>query len=230
MFKRLTKLFLQDQERKTSENIHWITYGNESDIDRGLRYYSTDTRWQQYKAGTISRQKAIDFAVNRMKKQVAKDTEKGLAKLEAVYNAPELSHATIDIEWVRSRTWGYNPHCESWSNNGRTFGSASGCGYDKESASIADAFNQDSTLLKVLYTLKENGLAAGMDDKSKTACTGHDNRNIIGYGAGYSVLPYYEGGVGADCFWSIIRKAGYNIESYHAKHSDHYRIAKNMEV
>jgi len=226
MFKRLTELFLQDQAARAAKNEKWIIYGNESDIDRGLRHYSTDLRWDQYKTGKISRQKAIDLAIIRMRKQEQKNTEAGLARLDMVSKAPELTTASIDIEWIRSSTWGYNPHCESWSDNGRTYGRASGCGYDKESTCIAEAFNQDNTMLKILYTLKEAGLAAGMDDTSGSACTGHDNRNIIGYGAGYSVLPYYEGGVGSSCFWSIIKKAGYKIEGYHTKKSDHYRITR----
>jgi hypothetical protein len=37
---------------------------------------------------------------------------------------------------VRSRTWGSNPNVQHY---GITIGRASGCGYDKESAALADA-------------------------------------------------------------------------------------------
>ena len=39
------------------------------------------------------------------------------------------------IVWVKSRTWGHNPNVKY---NGYTVGKASGCGYDKESAALAD--------------------------------------------------------------------------------------------
>ena len=111
-------------------------------------------------------------------------------------------------------------------NTGTYYGTASGCGYDKESAAIAEAFNKCDSILKALYQLKENGLRAGKTDASKTACTGVDNRNICGYGSGYSVLPYFEGGVGASCFWSILKDCGYKTSGHHGKHSDFYSVEK----
>ena len=42
----------------------------------------------------------------------------------------------ICIVWVRSRTWGSNPNVQHY---GTTIGRASGCGYNKESAALADA-------------------------------------------------------------------------------------------
>lgn len=44
---------------------------------------------------------------------------------------------TVSIEWRKSRTWG---HCPSvLDDRGEKLAGASGCGYDKESAALADA-------------------------------------------------------------------------------------------
>ena len=42
---------------------------------------------------------------------------------------------SLSMEWKRSRVWGANPVL---TYNGTTVAKASGCGYDKESAALAD--------------------------------------------------------------------------------------------
>lgn len=44
--------------------------------------------------------------------------------------------------------------------------------------------------------------------------------------SGHSVLPYFEGGVGASCFWSILKDCGYETRGYHGKHSYFYSVEK----
>ena len=113
-------------------------------------------------------------------------------------------------------------------NAGTFTGTASGCGYDKESAAIAEALNQCDSVLQLLYTYKENALAAGESDESKTASCGRSNCSIIGYGAGYGAIPYFEGGVGSSCFWSILKKCGFTVTGHHGTHSDFYTIEKEI--
>ena len=235
-FAMIEKNVREDQEKHTAdtafyiENGYFPTWAEEyrADHDRGLKANSTVTRWNQYKAGTISRDKAVELATKRATKQMDKETAAKIAQLDRVANAPDLTFISVSVDWVRSRYWGYNPHVEVRTNTGTYHGTASGCGYDKESAAIADAFNKCDSILKALYQLKENGLRAGKTDASKTACTCVDNRNICGYGSGYSVLPYFEGGVGSRCFWSILNKCGYKTKEYHSKHSDFYSVEKEV--
>lgn len=232
MFEKLTKMFLKDRETRRRNNAFYIRNGymrswsaeNQTRNDNGIRRYSTDLRWRQYNAGEITRKQAVDFAIKRMNREIDKSISDGLARIEAVSNAPDLVFIRVNVEYRRSSVWGYNPATTADTNNATTHGYASGCGYDKTSASVADAFNRDNSILKVLYTLKENGLKAGKTSASDTACTGHDNRYIIGYGAGYSVLPYFEGGVGVDCFWSILKKAGFETHSHYGKHESFFRV------
>ena len=35
-----------------------------------------------------------------------------------------------------------------------------------------------------------------------------DNRNIFGYGSGYGILPYFEGGVGVSSYYKIFNTIG----------------------
>lgn len=238
MFERLTKEFLEDRETQRQRNEFFIIHGfceswseeYKTESDNGLKRYSTARRWEQYQNGEIDRETACKFAIKRMNKEIEKEIEKKLAHLEAVANAPEVDYITVNVEYKRSSVWGYNPAVEVITNSESGFftGYASGCGYDKESAAVAEAFNKSLGIMKVLYTLKEKALEAGESDESKTACTGHDNRNCVGYGAGYGVLPYFEGGVGVSCFWSILKKAGFNTSCNYGKHENFYILNKGI--
>lgn len=235
-FEMLVKRIQEDSEKRIAEKTFYIENGyfpawaeeHRNNPDAGLKAYSTEKRWSQYTTGMISREKAVELASKRAMKGVEKDTAAKLEKLERVAAAPELEYIAVSVEWVRSKTWGYNPHVEVRTNTGTYTGTASGCGYDKESAAIADAFNKCDSILKALYSLKENGLQEGKSDASKTACTGVNNTEICGYGAGYSVLPYFEGGVGSSCFWDILKKCGYKTSCYYGKHSSFYRIERSV--
>lgn len=233
-FTEIKKAVKEDAEQTAENRCFFILNGymptwaeeHHEDLDRGLKQYSTARRWEQYKAGEITREKAVEFATKRALKEIEKDTAAKLARLDRVAAAPDLIFISISVDWVRSRTWGNNPHAEARTNAGTFSGTASGCGYDKESTAIADALNQCDSVLKALYTLKEEGLRAGLSDKSKTAACGRSNGNICGYGAGYGAIPYFEGGGGASCFWSILKKCGFSTSCHHGKHSDFYSVSK----
>ena len=235
-FEMLKKRVLAESEKKATNTVFYIENGyfptwaeeHRTDPDRGLKANSTETRWNQYKEGIISREKAVELATKRAKRKIEKELAKKLARLDRVANAPDIDYISVSVDWVRSKTWGYNPHAEVRTNTGTYTGTASGCGYDKESAAIAEAFNKCDSILKALYQLKEDGLRAGKTDASKTACTSIDNRSICGYGSGYSVLPYFEGGVGVSCFLSILKDCGYKTSEHHTKHSDFYSIEKEV--
>lgn len=188
-----------------------------TDPDRGLKQYSTPTRWEQYKAGTIDRAKAVELATKRAAKEVEKELTKKLTRLEMAKAAPALGSLSISVEWVRSRTWGANPTAtvQAYDQRGQYIGTytghASGCGYDKESAAVADALNQCPTVLKMLYENAEKALTEGKNPESKTTCTGICWSDALGYGSGYSVLPYFEGGVGIGSHQSIFNNCGYKF-------------------
>lgn len=234
MFTLLKERFLQEEAAKQESTIFYIKNGyfehwnadNQKFSDNGIKAYCTDTRWNQYINGFINRDKLVELTIKRYKKQLEKEKEKMFEHLAAVEAAPELQYININVYWKKSSCYGSHPTATVRTNNGITTGHAGGWGYDKESAAVAAAFNQNNSILKELYKLKEKGLQAGESDKSKTACTGIDNRNICGYGSGYGVIPYFEGGVGVSCFWSILEKCGFKCSAMYGKQEDFYNITK----
>lgn len=127
-FTEIKKAVKEDAEQ-TAENCRFYivngylpTWAEEhhGDLDRGLKQYSTARRWEQYKAGEIAREKAVELATKRTLKAVEKDTAAKLARLDRVAAAPDLSFISISVDWVRSRTWGYNPMLRSEPTQGHT--------------------------------------------------------------------------------------------------------------
>lgn len=82
---------------------------------------------------------------------------------------------------------------------------------------------------KILCELKETALKGGKSDKSKSACTGIDNREVCGYGAGYEPIPVFEGGVGMNSIISIFRRYGYKVVESHGKRYDSYELELKKE-
>lgn len=141
---------------------------NESNfLDWMLQRQLTKTSFEKWKNGEITTEEAIEKAIKREIKQNAKARDNTLAHLEAIENANDFYKINIIVEWVNSKTWGANPHAtaEIWSKdkNGAPKyeyfkGTASGCGYDKESAAIAQALNQSNAVLKAFSLYKENSI------------------------------------------------------------------------
>ena len=234
MFEELKKEYLQDREQRKEKDAFYIIHGfcenwrqeEQNENDNGLKRYSTERRWEQYTNGEIDRETACKYAITRNNKKIEKDTAEKIEHLERVAAAEIPSYISVNVEWKRNSYWGNCPRVEVTTNTEREIfsGYASGCGYDKESAAVASAFNSSLSILKALYTLKENALQAGKSDKSETACTGVDNRSCIGYGAGYSVIPYFEGSVSVNCFWSILKALGYETQCNYGKRETLYRL------
>lgn len=228
-FKKLRELYIENVEIEKAKNHfyiengyfeNWATENKENaDPDNGLRNNLTNTRWQQYLSGEITRTKAVELAIKRYDKQTEKEMEKMLLKFDEIANAPDLTFISVDVDFIKSAVWGRNPRVTVRTNNGTFYDTASGCGYDKESAAVAQAFNQDLSILKTLYTLKEKALEIGISD----------NRAGLGYGSGYGVIPYFESGVGVGCFWNILKKAGFEISETYGKHENLYTLYKGVK-
>ena len=223
MFENLRNLLKQEAEEENRKTVDFIANGYDNDKERGLRYYLTECKWNKYTAGELDRVKAVDAATKRALKQKAATTEKYMKRIEAAEAAEEVKTVEIKIEWTKSRAWGYNPHAEiivsTNSRYERFFGSATGCGYDKESAATAEALNQINGLLKALYTLKEQAIIDGKKANARST----SNENYITYGAGYGTLPYFEGGVGIGCHKKMLNMCGLETEAEtHGKYFDYY--------
>lgn len=136
-------------------------------------------------AETLAKMKA------KKAREEAKATAKRLQELEAAESVELPKAVNVSVGFVRSRVWGYNPHATVTAERRRTFGRASGCGYDKESAAIAYAFNDNPEIMRILYDHAEAGEA-------------------FPYGVHiFAGLPSCDGGCGVSCFREIFEVCGY---------------------
>lgn len=109
-------------------------------------------------------------------------------------------------------------------------GSASGCGYDKQSAAIAQALNQSKEVKKAFCKYKEKALKKDKNaDKDNGVYTTIDNRSAICYGFGYSPIPTFEGGTGTNCFLQGFKLLGCTIEELHGNSTDAYIITRGIK-
>lgn len=222
MFETLRAALHQEHENKKAAAREYIQHGymktwaaeHQKESDEGIKRHSTAARWDAYQAGKISREKAVELATARRIKELEKELAQNMQQLDAAEAAPDVKGIAIHVEWKRSATWGYNPHASVIVNQvNRYEGSASGCGYDKRTAAIAEAANQSAVLLRMLYSLKEKALQTG---------------EKMPYGAGYGVLPYFEGGVGMESFYGVFNACGMNVteRDERGKYYDFYYVEK----
>ena len=109
----------------------------------------TDSFWDSKKGIRITNPTEKDR--EREIKYWEKKKELELSRLEVVNDIPDLEYVKIKVEWKKNPTWGYNPTAEVWTS-GFYYdkGSASGCGYDKESAAIESALRDSPSLQKFI--------------------------------------------------------------------------------
>lgn len=162
----------------------------------------------------------IEYLLDRYIKRGNKSLEETIKEVNTINEAGEVESITINVEWKRSQIWGRNPSAEAivkykdGLHESFVSGSIGGCGYDKGSTAIAKCINQINGLLKPLYKIKDKNVNA-------------NNRELLGYGSGYGILPYIEGGVGTSCYPRIFEKAKYEFKHVSGEKSfDVYTITK----
>lgn len=215
MFEQLKKAIEKHYKESAKEQIELVKNGylkkwaeehhkqNDNFITKNL----TPAALQKFINGTMTRAEAVEKATQKALAQVEKDKQKTLAKIDRVAQANDLTSVNISVEWAKNRTWGANPTATVLVIGSNTYtGTASGCGYDKQSTAISEAFNKSNELLKLLYTAEEKRL------KSKTK---QSRRDFIGYGSGgeCSPLPYFEGGCGVSVYYKIFETCGFKFEN-----------------
>jgi hypothetical protein len=125
---------------------------------------------------------------NRLKKRQA--------ELDTIAAAQGVKSVSIGVEWKKSRTWGSNPTasvkvCYADGTCQRYTGTASGCGYDKETAAIAEALNKCPAISRALILHREK-LPYGA--------------RVNEFSAGFS------GGVGISCYYEVFEALGLKFE------------------
>jgi hypothetical protein len=124
---------------------------------------------------------------NKKARQEERQRVKEFKRIEAEKNQKHVKSINFSIEWKKSRMWGANPHLTTNvifkdGTREQSQHTAGGCGYDKESTVIADAFN-----LFLKYKLHE------------------ENENLsTPYGIYIkSDWKHFSGGIGTNCYYKI---------------------------
>jgi len=211
MFETLKKLCIDEINTGYDNDIMAIKTAD--GLERTLKWYG--------KAYVKNPEKKLTkFIENRRNKALGKFSE----KISVVENAPDFAgEFIITVEWKKSHMWGSNPVV--CTNNGFEHRGISGCGYDKLSTATAYALNSDPRILKLLYQKKEselNRVTSGNTDIKNGL-----NTKVLGYGAGYGILPAFECGVGVSCHEHILNSVGLTLNHVSAtKNTDVYIVRK----
>ena len=140
---------------------------------------------------TIPPAELLEKINKKRAREEAKNTAARLEKLAAAERAATPEYIAVSVEWVRSRTWGANPHATVTGAQRRTFGTASGCGYDKESAAIASAMNENPEIMRIIYDHAEQGEPFPYSVHT------------------FAGVPSFDGGCGVSCFRAVFESCGY---------------------
>lgn len=200
-FTQVKKAYKAEKMKQQADTIGRIKSG-EIALD-GWYIRELLTKREQKATPAQQRNKAIQKLKARTAQEIAKFNEEA----DKIAQAPSPREIYINISWHSSRTWGANPFCECWAGGEYTTGRASGCGYDKRSAAVAQAFNQNKSILKIIYAMYEKGLRKN---------GGGSLRDLVGYGSGYYCRPSFDGGVGYGCYQDIFKKAGATLNTWHS--------------
>lgn len=160
----------------------------------------------------------------KLNKKHGDDLKKEFEKIDRISQAAKLEKIIITVEWKKNRTWGNCPQAEiECSTEGPRrdvfiANRAMGCGYDKESQTVAEGLNMADSVLRELYEFK-----------NKPKNLKGKNRDVIGYGSGYGILPQFEGGVGVSCFPKIFEKIGFEMSTMSGKTWDVYTVVRSKK-
>ena len=191
---------------KNNEEVKRQLENIESENMNTLNFYTTNLRQEQFKEGKISMDKFKACAKTKMLKETKKQLDKGLKELEKIEN----NHKMFDTLYIqvqcKKTNLGYQYKAILSDSiekiEGRYTG---GWGYDKLSSAISEVLNEYLPLKELLYNYKEKYL---FENKLLQA----NNHEIFGYGSGYGILPYFEGGVGVNSYYKIFNTIGLELK------------------
>lgn len=209
-FKNLRSLVIEENQNALNKRLEKIK------TEEGLKEVLSLER-KNYK-GTEEqiRLKLLRHLVAQKDKQLKED----LQKLELAEQSKEFSSLIVSVEWSKSRMWGNNPTAST--NYGFKGSSIGGCGYDKQSTALAEGLNSHLPLLRKLYAKKEGYFEQKCILKEQNQI----NREVLGCGSGYGIIPRFEGGVGVSSLQTIIENLGLKFEWVSGKTFDVFTIRR----
>ena len=182
-----------------------------------INFYITDLRKQQLKDGKITLEKVQQIAIKKATKEIEKRTAE---KIEKVKNIDATIENMEDINIIvqhKKTSLGYQYKATLATDTLRIEGKyTGGWGYDKLSTALAEVLNQYQPLMKTMYKYIDDKM---FEEGSLTI----NNHKVLGYGAGYGILPYFESGVGVSSFYEIFDNLGLKLTQIT---DEFYRITK----
>ena len=193
----MNKTFIEALKAQNSENRNFFISMAKKSTDFSewhLKQFISAHNFWDYPT-----EKKIEYLVKRINKKYDAELYEKIQRVDLLGVSGEIEKIIINVEWTKSRTWGANPTanvCVDFASGMReTYaGTASGCGYDKESAAIASALNQCDAFIALLFEVEKN------DPDGK----------IYGYSNSKKrYFPHLSGGVGVSCYPSVFAAAGF---------------------
>lgn len=176
-----------------------------------IRKWCTELRYEQFINRDITREKAFQFAEKRMERKVFKELVREENRLKSIKNTRLPNKIACRVDYHK------NPAvivaAVYVDDNRPLFGRVRGYGYAAETVAIADCLNRSNAALAILVHAKENAIQTGLTDLSVTSSTGRSNEKCVGYGAGYGVVPSFEGGTGRGALVELFTKNGYDVRT-----------------
>ena len=201
----------------------------EENPDEGLKKYSDDKTWEQYKNGTISREEAIKIAIDIACKEIDKEKLEELKKLERIIAAPTISSFSIYMKWLKRQS-GYgltnagDIYIELKANN-KIYKNKQE--YKEQDYSISNVLNQCDSILKIICECKEKSLSIGISDEPIPIWDKRNNDDVIGFGIATGAIPKFEHkGIDLGSLFEIMRKCGYMIKAESNKEEINITIYK----
>ena len=182
-----------------------------------INFYITDLRKQQLEDSKITLEKAQQIAIKKASKEIEKQTTKKMDQVKNIYATIENIEDINIIVQTKKTNLGYQYKAILATDTIRIEGKyTGGWGYDKLSTAIAEVLNQYNPLMKLMYEYIDNKM---FEEGSLTI----NNHEVLGYGSGYRVLPYFEYGVGISSFYKIFDNLGLKLTEVT---DEFYRITK----
>ena len=198
MFIILRNALISENNENVRSRIEGINEGNENLLYR----YTTELRKKQFKEGKIDMEKYKKCAITKMQKEFKKSLDKKIKEVEKVENNHKLFDTLYIQVQCKKTNFGYQYKATLSDTTEKIEGSyTGGWGYDKLSSAISEVLNEYLPLKELLYNYKEKYLF-------ENKLTQVNNRDIFGYGSGYGILPYFEGGVGVSSYYKIFNTIG----------------------
>ena len=170
-----------------------------------INFYITDLRKQQLKDGKITLEKVQQIAIKKASKEIKKQATKKMDQVKNIYATIEGMEDINIIVQHKKTNLGYQYKAILATDTIRIEGKyTGGWGYDKLSSAIAEVLNQYKPLMELMYNYIDNKM---WEEGSLTI----NNREVLGYGSGHGILPYFESGVGVSSFYKIFDNLGLKL-------------------